>query len=327
MSQMRAAALFFLIATVAGAQFKSTATLVVAPTTIVDSKGKYIDGLEPEDLVLYDNGVRQPIQVDESYNPISLVVAVQTAANSAAILDKLGSSGILFADLLAGDRGETALVTFSDEVRTRREFTTNSDNLSAGLRSLHVQGDGAVALEAVMQSLNMLSRRKSDRRRILLVIAEKRDRSSKVKFETVLREAQRQNVIIYWLSYSPFLEPFTAKPKTVKSKDPSKDGEALPPDMAPGNLLSFFTEIGHAAKPDSSVQLTRTTGGRAIGFLKQDALEEAIQAVASEVHRQYIVSFKPPPAKAGQYHSIRIGVKDRPELIARTRAGYWSMPQ
>jgi hypothetical protein len=45
------------------------------------------------------------------------------------------------------------------------------------------------------------------------------------------------------------------------------------------------------------------------------------------VHRQYIVSFKPPPAKAGQYHSIRIGVKDRPELIARTRAGYWSMPQ
>ena len=195
---------------------------MVAPTTIVDSKGKYIDGLDPADLVLYDNGVRQPIQVDESFNPISLVVAVQTAANSAAILDKLGSSGILFTDLLAGDRGETALVTFSDEVRTRREFTTNSDNLSAGFRSLHVQGDGAVALEAVMQSLAMLAKRKSDRRRILLVIAEKRDRSSKVKFATVLHEAQRQNVLIYWLTYSPFLEPFTAKPKTVKSKDPEQ---------------------------------------------------------------------------------------------------------
>ena len=249
---MRVAALLLLIATVAGAQFKSTATLVVAPTTVTDSKGKYVDVTDPADLVLYDNGVRQPIQVDESFNPISLVVAVQTSANSAAILDKLGSSGILFTDLLAGDRGETALVTFSDEVRTKREFTTNSDNLSAGFRSLHVQGDGAVALEAVMQSLAMLGKRKSDRRRILLVIAEKRDRSSKVKFATVLHEAQRQNVLIYWLTYSPFLEPFTAKPKTVKSKDPAKNGELLPPDTAPGNLLSVFTELAHQGKPDNS---------------------------------------------------------------------------
>jgi VWFA-related protein len=320
---MRALALLFLTVAVAGAQFKSTATLVVAPTTVTDSNGKYIDALEPGELVLYDNGVREPIQVDESFNPISLVVAIQTSSNSAAILDKLGSSGILFSNLLAGDHGETALVTFSDEVRTLRDFTTNGDNLAAGLRSLHVQGDGAVALEAVTHSLGMLAKRRSDRRHILLVIGEKRDRSSKVKFAEVLREAQRQNVQIYWLTYSPFLEPFTAGPKTVKSKDPRIDGKALPPETAPGNLLSVFTELAHQSKPDSSVQLTRTTGGRAIGFLKQDALEEAIQAVASEVHRQYIVSFTPPPAKAGQYHAIRIEVQGHPELTARTRAGYW----
>jgi VWFA-related protein len=293
---------------------------------VMDSKGKYIDGLEPADLVLYDNGVRQAIQVDESFNPISLVVAVQTAANSAAILDKLGTSGILFANLLAGDRGETALVAFSDEVRTPRDFTTNSDSLAAALRSLRVQGTGAVALEAVMQSLAMLAKRKSDRRRILLVIAEKRDRSSKVKFQVVLREAQRQNVLIYWLTYSPFLEPYTAGQKKVKSRDPRKDGEPLPPDMAPGNLLSVFSELAQQGKPDNSVQLTRATGGRAIGFLKREALEEAIQAIAAEVHRQYIVSFTPPAGKAGEYHSIRIEVKGHPELTARTRAGYWAVP-
>jgi VWFA-related protein len=320
------ASVVLLTAAIAGAQFKSTAALVIAPTTVTDSKGAYIDGLEPADLVLYDNGVRQPIQVDESFNPISLVVAVQTSANSAAILDKLGASGILFANLLAGDRGETALVTFSDDVRTLRDFTTNSDTLSAGLRSLHVRGTGAVALEAVMQSLAMLAKRKNDRRRILLAIAEKRDRSSQVKFPVVLREAQRQNVLIYWLTYSPFLEPFTAGQKTVKSKDPKKDGEPLPPDMAPGNLLSVFTELAHQGKPDNSLELTRATGGRALRFLKQEALEEAIQAIASEVHRQYIVSFTPRPGKAGAYHAIRIEVKGHPEFTARTRAGYWAMP-
>jgi hypothetical protein len=55
---MRALALFLLTAAVACAQFKSTAALVIAPVT--DSKGKYIDALDPADLVLYDNGVREP---------------------------------------------------------------------------------------------------------------------------------------------------------------------------------------------------------------------------------------------------------------------------
>src|ERR1035438_461943 len=311
-SLMRAFGLVLLTATAAGAQFKSTATLVIAPTTIIDSKGHYIDALELADLVLYDNGVRQPVQVDESFNPISLVVAVQTAANSAAILDKLGSSGILFADLLAGDRGETALVTFSDEVRTLRTFTPSSDSLSAGLRSLHVQGTGAVALDAVMQSLAMLGKRRSDRRRILLVIAEKRDRSSKVKFPVVLREAQRQNVLIYWLSYSPFLEQPAAQ---------------TPAEAGPQNLLNVFTEMDQQGKPDSSVELTRATGGRALRFLKKEALEEAIQAIAGEVHGQYIVSFTPPAGKAGEYHVIRIEVRGHPEWTARTRAGYWAMPK
>jgi hypothetical protein len=122
-------------------------------------------------------------------------------------------------------------------------------------------------------------------------------------------------VLIYWLTYSPFLEPFTAGPK-----------KAQPPDTPPQNLLNVFTELAQTGKPDNSVELTRATGGRAIGFLKQEALEEAIQAIASEVHRQYIVSFTPRPGKTGVYHAIRIEVKNHPDLTARTRAGYWSIP-
>src|SRR5690348_13464250 len=104
---MRVLILALAAALVVWAQFRSTATLVIAPTTIQDAHGNYVDTVEPKDLVLYDNGVRTAIQVDESFSPISLVVAIQTSANSAAILDKLGTSGILFTDLLAGDRGET----------------------------------------------------------------------------------------------------------------------------------------------------------------------------------------------------------------------------
>ena len=113
---MRFIAAILLTACPASAQFKSTATLVLAPTAVVDAKGQYVDGLGAKDLVLYDNNVPQPIQVDEAIYPISLVVAVQTSRNAQAVLDKLGGSGILFSELLAGEAGETAIISFSDQV-------------------------------------------------------------------------------------------------------------------------------------------------------------------------------------------------------------------
>jgi len=62
---------------------------------------------------------------------------------------------------------------------------------------------------------------------------------------------------------------FTAKQKTVKSLDPKKNGGPIPRDVAPGNLLSVFSELGHQTKPDASAELSRVTGGRVIHYLKR----------------------------------------------------------
>ncbi|HXB69233.1 MAG TPA: VWA domain-containing protein [Candidatus Acidoferrales bacterium] len=322
---MRFAAAILLTACTAPAQFKSTSTLVLAPTTIVDSKGHYVDGLEAKDLVLFDNNVAQPIQVDEAIYPISLVVAVQTSVNSQAVIDKLGGSGILFTELLAGNAGETAILTFGDTVHDLQDFTTDPSQLEKTLRSLHVNRGDAASLDAVAEALKLLEQRKPERRRVILLIAEKRDRASQRKFAGVLREVQRQNVLIYWLTYSPTLTAYTARPRTVKSADPKKDGELVPYDPGSQNLLNIIPELAQLGKPAAAQELAKATGGRSVGFLKQDALEEAIQSVAAEVHRQYMVSFQPRPSPPGKFHSIRVEVKGKPELLARTRAGYWPL--
>src|ERR1035438_2696157 len=120
----------------ASAQFKSTVPLVVAPTTVTDPKGRYIDGLTAEDLILYDNNVPQAIQMDWMPLPISLVVAVQTSANSLPVIDKLGRTGILLTQLLAADAGETATISFSDDVKVHQDFTANPDLVTHSLRIL-----------------------------------------------------------------------------------------------------------------------------------------------------------------------------------------------
>lgn len=336
-SLMRAATAIVVLTCAGWAQFKSTVSLVVAPTTVTDSKGRYVDGLTTQDLTLYDNNVPQAIQMDWMMYPISLVVVVQTSANSGAVIDKMGGSGILFTQLLAADAGETAVISFSDRVQVHQDFTSDPESVIRALRMLRKEGGNAQMLDALRQALLMLAARPAGRRRIILMIGEKRDRSSAAKLPGVMEQVQRLNATVYWLTYSPFLEPFTVKPKTaedlkpeaerIKLKQcamcPPPDTTPVPPDLGPGGLIYGLGELIRLNKPDLSQLFTNTTGGRTLSFLKMNALEQAIQQVGEEVHRQYILSFQPKGGEPGQFHAIRVVVKNRPELQIKTRGGYW----
>ena len=103
-------------------------------------------------------------------------------------------------------------------------------------------------LDALLHALHMLEQRPTGRRRIILMVAEKRDRSSGAKLADVIERVQRLNVAVYWLSYSPFLEPFTVRPKTAEDLKPEAerikanacglcpqpDTTPVPADLGPG---------------------------------------------------------------------------------------------
>jgi VWFA-related protein len=299
-----------------------------------------VDGLSETDLVLYDNNVPQTIHVEWEQYPIDLVVAVQTSSNAREVIDKLGGSGILFADLLAADAGETAVLSFSDHVKLHQDFTLRADQVTHSLRMLRVEGGGPCTLDALQTAFQMLERRAAGRRRIVLVIAEKRDRGSAANVSAIAAQAQRINATVYWLSFSPFLEPYTAKARTVEETKPEAerikkqacamcpqpDERIAPGEAGPGGLLYALGELGRMRSPDLASIFPNATGGRSNGFLTKGALEKTIQSIGEEVHRQYILTFEPRGGEPGTFHAIRAAVKNRPELQVRTRAGYWSLP-
>jgi VWFA-related protein len=327
------------LACAARAQFRSTVPLVVAPTTVTDAKGRYVDGLTTDDLILYDNNVPQKLQMDWMQFPIDLVVAVETGANAGAIIDKLGGSGILFSQLVAAEAGETALVTFSDEVRVHQSFTADPDQVTHALRMLRKDGGNAHMLDGLRASMKLFEGRAPGRRRIVLMVAEKRDRGSKAALAEVMEQAQRLNVAVYWLTYSPFLEPFTVKPKRAEDLKPEAerikvpacalcpkpDETAVPPDLGPGNLIYGLGELFRMKQPDLADLFTRNTGGRTLSFLKKSGLEDTVRLIGEEVHRQYILTFEPKGGAPGQYHVVRAIVRGRPELTVKTREGYWAV--
>ena len=340
---MRVTTLLLLTVAPALAQFKSTVPLVLSPVTVTDAKGRAVNGLTAADLEIFDNSVPQKVQLQVVDEAVSLAVLIQVSPNASAVLDKLGRSGSLLSDLLAAYQGETAILTFSDAVNLAQDFTPDSTKLTKVLKYLRPKYDGAVLYDGVSAALHLLDKRDSSRRRILLVIAQQHDRSSKTKLEVLLRDPALQNTTIYWLTYSTFLTPFTSKTKTKwdrmtdeEKHDPLRfqgdhpfpfpeEEVGLPPDIAPGSLFDIFTSLAQQTKVDAAALLSRTTGGRTWGFLKQSGLEEAIHAVADEAHQQYIVSFAPKPDAPGVFHYLRAEVKGRPELKVRTRTGYWSV--
>ena len=315
-------------------QFRGSGQLVVAPTTVRDSKGRMVDGLAPSDLILYDNNVLRPIQADMASYPISLVVAVESNANSKAVLDKLGSSGILFAQLLAADQGETALLSFSDTVTKLADFTADPDDLTHELKQLKPDGGGAAVLDGLSRALDLLSHRRPGRRLIVLMISESRDRGSTIKLPEVVQRAQQLNVAVYWLTYSTTWTRYTDRRITtyadiedpkVKGRDPKKDETPIPTDSAPMSLLAPFTELAHLTKPNVADLFTRLTGAQDISFLTKGALESALHDIGEEIHREYILTFVPAPGMAGEFRPLRVEVKNRPDLKVKTRAGYWSV--
>jgi hypothetical protein len=90
------------------------------------------------------------------------------------------------------------------------------------------------------------------------------------------------------------------------------------------DLLAPFTSLAHLASPNVASLFSGLTGSTTSGFLTKKGLETAIHQIGEEIHRQYILSFTPAPGTDGAFHKIRVEVKNRPDLKATTRDGYWA---
>src|SRR5216684_7359217 len=74
----------------------SRTDVVVAPTTVLDKDGSYVQGLKPSEFDVYDNDKKQDVRVDEIFAPISLVVAIQANAKAEGALPKIQRLGTMF---------------------------------------------------------------------------------------------------------------------------------------------------------------------------------------------------------------------------------------
>jgi VWFA-related protein len=314
---------------------------LVAPVLVTDHNHNIIDGLQPHQFHLYDNGIEQNIQVDTSYEPISLVVAVEKSARVEAILPQLHKLGILLTQI-TGKQGEAAVLAFDCRLATPQDFTTDNDKIKVAISNIKSGCSGTRLIDAVEQSVFMLRRRPSTNRRVVLLVSETRDEGSSARLKEVMINATLQNVQIYAVDIAQLgirLNQKQDDPRPVPYDIASQDfpmGMAATPTTVEQNygmanraqfiplLKEIFIDTKGLFVKDPSTQFARATGGDQFVFLRQKGLEDAIQRISQEVHSQYLVSYKPSNAAEGGYHTIVVSIDREPGYICKTRPGYWT---
>ncbi len=323
-----------------GQVIRATVNIVLVPTTVTDKKGRTINGLRPQDFSLYDNGKLQEINRDVAFLPLSLVVCIQHSSNIDAMLPKIRKMGNVLHDLLIGQDGEAAVLTFDHRIELIQDFTSDPEKIDKAVAEIKPGSTSSRLNDAVQQATRLL-RNKKDRRKVVLLIAETLDRGSETRVKEVATELQLFNVEIYTLNINRLATTLTAKPQ-VPRPDPFPAGSRPLPGVAPIDPTSTAQVLGspgYAAEFVPAIEeifiatkaifvknpaelYTKFTGGREYAFTTQDGLERAIAAIGSEIRSQYILSYSPNNKVEGGFHKILVEV-NRPDLKIRTRPGYW----
>lgn len=325
-------------------RFITTTQQVTAPVLVYDAAGNYVNGLKPGQFHLFDNNKEQNIQVDEAFQPISLVVLVQANAAVEHMLPAINKIGNLLGPLILGERGEAAIIAFDARVRTLQEFTSDPDKLTKAVQGIYPGSTSSHLVDAVEAADTMLRHRPQNRRRVILMIAQDRDYGSSARGRETLLKLQLDSVAVYSVDISrlisaldaptPWPRPDNRPPamNPVPSNQPATPNTVMQTFGTNGNsaefmpvLLEIYRDTKAIFKANPVHVFTRGTGGTEYSYYRGHGLEQAIQDIAEQLHSEYVISYRPDQATLleGGFHQITLAIDSPLAKRYQARPGYW----
>jgi len=272
---------------VAGQQgvFRSGTKIVPLYVTVTDAQSSLVPNLTREDFEIYDNKVKQELVVFENQvQPITAIVMLDTSGSMTNSLKLVKTGAEQFVvRMLPQDKAQIG--AFNDKIQFSGVFTSDRDELVAALKDVDF-GYPTRLYDAIDQSLNKLIA--IDGRRVIVLLTDGDDTSSKVGQGDVLGRAQADEVMIYGIGLESVYFDGMRQVRT-----------------SPDKVLR---------------KLAEETGG-GYYLLKETAdLNATFTRIAQELHSQYVLGFTP-SVLDGKVHTLTVEVK-RPGMRARARKSY-----
>lgn len=321
-----------------GFTIRTTTNLVLVPVTVKDSDGRMVNGLQPKDFSVYENGQKQVMKFFTS-DPFAL---------SAAVIIDLGMPDVgvkkvqqTFSALQGAftQFDEVAIYTYSDKVGRISDFTSMSKQLTATLsqmKSYSGENNGPpvtdgplgpqgpivngmpmdvpvtpvstpprvahVLNDAILMAARDLSKRERTRRKIIFIISDGRELGSTASYGDTLKVLLTQNITVYAVGVEGAAIPVYDKLQRIH----------LPKTRA---LLGYSDILPK--------YVSATGGGRVYDELTSADIERAYADAIGDARNQYTIGYS--TKGIGGYRQIEVRVR-RPDVKVYARDGYYPLP-
>jgi Ca-activated chloride channel family protein len=267
------------------ATFKSATRTVPIIATVTDAQDRLVPDLARDDFEILDNEKPQDITIfDNQILPITIVVMLDTSGSMTGSMKLVQRSAEQFLLRLL-PRDKALIGAFNDKIQFIGTFTSDRDELVASLKDVDF-GYPTRLYDAIAASLDHLL--DIEGRKVILLLTDGEDTSSKTGEGAVLDRARQEEVMIYGIGLES---------------------------------VYFNGARNVRTTPDAHLKrLAEETGGGYFRLSDTKNLESTFTRIALELHSQYVLGFAPTTLD-GKVHKLQLRVK-RPGLKARARKTY-----
>jgi len=313
-------------------RFKSGVELVNVDVSVSDATGRFVSGLGQDDFSVFEDEQPQTItHFTAERVPVSLGIVIDTSGSMAGEkIDAARSALNRFLYELLNPDDEVFLYQFSNFPILVQGWTKDKSRLSGAMARLAPNG-GTAMYDAVAEALP-LATRGQNRKKALVVISDGNDTSSRTTVRELKQRIRESEVLVYAVGidgesdipqFPPPRNRFPTRPRQpTPFPFPFPPRRGFPMRSAPqifggGRQLPGDTRVNVTALRD----MTDDSGGRTEIVRDTRDLEPATTSIADELSKQYYLGYASTGKKDGQWHAIRVEVKNRNYHI-RARRGY-----
>lgn len=314
-----------------GFRFKSGVELINVAVTVTDASGRQITGLRREDFVVYEDGVEQPISHFSAERvPVSLGLVVDTSGSMAGEKwDNARRALDRFVLELLGPDDEVFLYQFNYAPDLVEGWTDEKSRVSRAMRRIDPRG-GTAMYDALADAVP-LAEQGRNRKKAIVVISDGNDTHSTTPVGELRRLIRETELLVYavgidgdggWTtSQGPFGRPPVRLPLPFPIPGRRTPFPPRPPIGGGGQPGGRVYKQSERVNADALRELTDASGGRTEIVRSSEDLDPATRGIADELSRQYFLAYPAAAKKDGQWHSIRVEVRDR-RYTVRARTGY-----
>ena len=149
---------------------------VIAPVTVLNSRGELVLDLEQKDFHVFDNSVEQKIDHwDLGGDPLAVALVIETSAHIQMMAPVIRGMGSIFTETVMALNGEAAVITYDSTVDVRQPFTTDHDAIERAIAHVTFDVPQMRLYDAMGKAVELLTSQPPNFRRVMLIVGESQD--------------------------------------------------------------------------------------------------------------------------------------------------------